>query len=182
MEVIFSLYSEIALWPERGTRKDVELIRLVGAPLLCSLPIQKKKIILVCGITICGYVFSTEEGSSFGFPPTPLFLLFSCFCFSLWKAISSPKHARHLCVFWEENKANPVETFHIFFFYMDDIQVWKAKDRLLFIVKFPRKQTLCHCTVLGYHSQSFSKLQEWEGRELVQLTDVLNTGVEWREL
>lgn len=50
-------------------------------------------------------------------------------------------------------KASSVETFYVL--NMDNIQIWEEKDRLLLIVKFQRMQTLFHCTILRYHSQSF---------------------------
>lgn len=59
-----------------------------------------------------------------------------------------------------KDKASSVENFHIL--NMDDIQMWEEKDRLLFIVKFQRMQTLFHCPVLRYSQSCFApNLKEW---------------------
>lgn len=137
-------------------------IRLVGALFLCSLPTTKKK--KKKNFSMWDNYLWTQVLDRRLLFLWPFFPSSSSCCSSLWKATSSPKHAKHLCVFCfvsqeesenkKANRANCGNFSHIL--YMDDIQVWKAKDRLLFFVKFPRKQILFHFIVLRHHSQSFS--------------------------
>lgn len=157
MEFIFSPYSRIALRSEWGLQKDVWI------PFLCTLLTTITWIISVCSSYLWIRVLDT-------FFPSSIFFLF------LFLTVKT--HPRSKSCTWmfytlfqrrtlgnktRKDKASSVETFHIL--NMDDIQVWEAKDRLLFIVKFQRMQTLFHCAILRYHSQSFfvPKLKEWRG-------------------
>lgn len=95
------------------------------------------------------------------------FFLSSCFTSSLCKATSSPKSARHPCIFYfvsegesEENKQTNQTQQCFTHLDVDGIQVWKAKDRLFFI-KFPREQTVSLHSSEIWLPKLFLRLQEY---------------------